>query len=78
MTHQRIAYVSDALSRKLEFSYLSNSNLLNEVTDPQGRSISFGNTNDQLTSFVDAKGNSTTNNYGVNSKCRKQKRQTEN
>ena len=65
-----ISSVSDG-SRSLAFAYKSGTNLISSITDPIGRSISFNYTlnsmlNDYLlTSFVDAKGQTTQYIYGT-------------
>ena len=52
-------------SRSLSFSYKSGTNLLSSVKDPLGRSISFDyNQNNQLSSFTDAKNQTTSYLYG--------------
>lgn len=69
----RISSVSDG-KRSLSFSYLSGTNLLSSVKDPLNRSISFSYTLNkktnryQLSSFTDAKGQSTKFFYGDESK----------
>ena len=66
---KRIKSVSDG-NRSLSFSYKSGTNLLEKVTDPLGRNIKFGyelNSNTgryQLTSFTDAKNQTSTYIYG--------------
>ena len=65
---RNISSVSDG-HRQLTFSYLSGTNLLEKVTDPLGRSIQFAyNYNEgigeyMLSSFTDAKGQTTTYTY---------------
>lgn len=69
----RISSVSDG-SRSLSFSYLSGTNLVSKVSDPLGRNISFSYTKNnqtglyQLISFKDAKGQTTTYEYGDDNK----------
>jgi len=70
---KNISSVSDG-SRSLTFAYKSGTNLLESVTDPIGRKISFGYTYNTktaeylLTSFTDAKGQTTNYTYGDASK----------
>ena len=70
---KRIKSVSDG-NRSLTFTYRSGTNLLKKVSDPLGRSIQFDyEWNDQtgryqLASFTDAKNQTTTYEYGDNSK----------
>lgn len=69
----RVSSVSDG-QRSLTFSYRSGTDLLQKVTDPLGRSISFGysyNSNTKryrLSSFTDAKNQTTNYEYGNASK----------
>jgi RHS repeat-associated protein len=64
----RISSVSDG-QRSLFFSYMSGTNLISSVRDPLGRSISFDYKQNkytgkyQLSSFTDAKGQTTTYDY---------------
>ena len=64
-----LSSVSDG-NRELTFEYKSGTDLLEEVSDPLGRSISFGyeyngNTGEyMLSSFTDAEGNTTSYSYG--------------
>lgn len=64
-----LSSVSDG-NRELTFYYKSGTDLLEEVSDPLGRSISFGyeyndNTGEyMLSSFTDAEGNTTSYSYG--------------
>ncbi|MBI4647112.1 MAG: RHS repeat protein, partial [Bacteroidia bacterium] len=61
---KRINHVQAPSGRQLLFSYKPNTNLIDNVTDPLSRSISFDYTNGTLTTFTDAKGQTTTYNYG--------------
>ena len=69
----RISSVSDG-HRQLTFTYRANSNLIASISDPMGRTVNFGykrnpNTNRyQLSSFTDAKGQTTSYQYGDMSK----------
>lgn len=66
---KRIRRVGDGNGRWLSFSYKSNTNLLESVSDPLGRNISFGYDYNkytgryQLKTFTDAEGNKTTYGY---------------
>lgn len=66
---KRIKSVSDG-NRSLSFSYLSGTNLLSQVTDPMGRSVTFGyepnalTGHRQLATFTDANGKTTRYIYG--------------
>lgn len=62
--HRRITEVQ-TLGRSLYFSYLSGTDLVSEVTDPIGRSVSFTYNNGDLVSLKDAKNQTTTFNYGT-------------
>lgn len=70
---KRIKSVSDG-NRSLDFSYLSDTDLLSEVKDPLSRSIMFNYFDNkqtgkkQLKSFTDAEGNTTTYDYADLSK----------
>ena len=55
----RISTVSDDAGRDLVFTYHPNSNYLKKVTDPLSRSVSFVVEDDNLTAYVNAKGDST-------------------
>jgi len=61
----RVKEVADPSGRKLIYAYQTGSNLLQSVTDPLGRVISFNYTNGQLTAFTDAKSQNTTYTYGT-------------
>ena len=67
---KRISSVSDG-HRSLTFSYLSGSDLIGEVRDPKGRSITFSyfvnplTGKKQLQSFTDAENNTTTYEYDM-------------
>jgi RHS repeat-associated protein len=66
---KRIKTVSDG-NRSLSFSYRSGTNLVSSISDPLGRSIKFSYTYNttsghyQLSSFTDAKGQTTNYSYG--------------
>ena len=66
---KRIKSVSDG-NRSLTFSYLTGTNLLSQVSDPLGRSVTFGyepnalTGHRQLASFTDANGKTTRYEYG--------------
>lgn len=62
----RIKNVTDALGRKLLFTYKTGTNLLQTVIDPLSRVIIFAYTNNKLTEFTDAKGLKTYYQYGTN------------
>lgn len=66
-TSYRISEVTAPSGRKLIFSYASG-NLLSNVSDPLNRSIEFFYTNGKLTSFKDAKSQTTTYIYGLSVK----------
>lgn len=55
----RISTVSDDAGRDLVFTYHPNSNYLKKVTDPLGRSVSFEVEDDNLTTYYNAKGDTT-------------------
>ena len=55
----RISTVSDDAGRDLVFTYHPNTNYLMKVTDPLSRSVSFVIEDDNLVSYVNAKGDST-------------------
>ena len=67
--NKRISSVSDG-QRSLHFSYISGTDLLQEVKDPLNRTISFTYFDNKLTgrkqleTFTDAEGNTTTYEYG--------------
>jgi len=61
----RVEYVMDPAGRKLNFTYLSGTNLLQQVSDPLPRTINFNYTSGRLTNFTDAKKQSTTYIYGT-------------
>ena len=71
--YKRIKSVSDG-NRSLRFSYMSGTNLLTRVSDPLGRTVTydykFNNKTQryQLSSFTDAKGQTTKYLYGESSK----------
>ncbi|MBK6283957.1 MAG: S-layer homology domain-containing protein [Draconibacterium sp.] len=71
-----ISSVSDG-NRELNFSYLSGTNLISQVTDPLGRTIKFAYTFNStsneylLTSFTDAKNQETKYFYGLSSNMNK-------
>ncbi len=79
---KRLTSVSDG-NRSLTFSYKSGTNLISSVSDPLGRDITFDyifNKNTQryqLSSFTDAKGQTTSYEYGDNSKVSTSKLLTE-
>lgn len=55
----RLSTVSDDAGRDLVFTYHPNSNYLKKVVDPLSRSVSFVIEDDNLTAYVNAKGDST-------------------
>lgn len=55
----RLSTVSDDAGRDLVFTYHPNSNYLKKVTDPLSRSVGFVIEDDNLTAYVNAKGDST-------------------
>lgn len=79
---KRLTSVSDG-NRSLTFSYKSGTNLISSVSDPLGRDITFDyifNKNTQryqLSSFTDAKGQTTSYEYGNDSKVSTSKLLTE-
>ena len=70
----RISTVSDGKGRSLTFKYKDGTNLIHNITDPLGRTITFGYTINsatggyKLSGFMDAKQNRNTYYYGNSSK----------